>query len=33
MPAWGGYTELSKEQIDQLAAYLSSISSEEANWK
>ena len=33
MPAWGGYTELSKEQIGQLASYLSSISSEEANWK
>ena len=33
MPAWVGYTELSKEQIDQLASYLSSISSEEANLK
>ena len=33
MPAWGGYTELSKEQIDQLASYLSSISTNEANWR
>jgi len=33
MPAWGGYTELSKKQINQLASYLSSISSDEANWK
>ena len=33
MPAWGGYSELSKKQINQLASYLSSISSNEANWK
>ena len=33
MPAWGGYTELSKEQINHLASYLFSISSDEANWK
>ena len=33
MPAWGGNVELTKEQINQLASYLASISSEEANWQ
>ena len=33
MPAWGGNVQLSKEQINQLASYLASISSEEANWQ
>ena len=33
MPAWGGKGKLSKNQLNQLAAYLEYISSEEANWK
>ncbi|MAK09263.1 MAG: hypothetical protein CML36_02110 [Rhodobacteraceae bacterium] len=33
MPAWGGNVELTEEQINQLASYLASISSEEANWQ
>ena len=33
MPAWGGKGKLSKDQLNQLAAYLEFISSEEANWK
>ena len=33
MPAWGGNVELTKEQINQLASYLASISTEEANWQ
>lgn len=33
MPAWGGKGKLSKDQLNQLAAYLEYISSEEANWK
>ena len=33
MPAWGGKRKLSKDQLNQLAAYLEYISSEEANWK
>jgi mono/diheme cytochrome c family protein len=33
MPAYGGKGKLSKDQLNQLAAYLEYISSEEANWK
>ena len=33
MPAWGGKGKLSKDQLNQLAAYLEYISSKESNWK
>jgi mono/diheme cytochrome c family protein len=33
MPAWGGRSKLTNEQINQLASYLKNISSKKANWK
>ena len=33
MPAWGGRSKLSKNQLDELASYLEHISTPEANWK
>ena len=33
MPAWGGKSKLSKNQLDELASYLENISFVEANWK
>tara|TARA_S200000501_G_C20596544_1_gene643968 strand:- start:145 stop:540 length:396 start_codon:yes stop_codon:yes gene_type:complete len=32
MPAWGGKSKLSKKQLNELAAYLKKISSNQANW-
>ena len=33
MPAWGGRSKLTNEQLNQLASYLKNISSKKANWK
>ena len=33
MPAWGGTSKLTNNQLNQLASYLESISHEGANWK
>ncbi len=32
MPAWGGTSRLTKEQLNQLAAFLKNIADKEANW-
>ena len=33
MPAWGGRSKLTKEQLNQLASYLEHLASDSANWK
>ncbi len=33
IPAWGGRSKLTNEQLNQLASYLKNISSKKANWK
>ena len=33
MPAWGGMSELTKAQLDQLASYLKHISLEKPSWQ
>ena len=33
MPAWGGRSEMSRNQLNQLAAFLEYISSDKANWE